>query len=148
MILDALGNSARYEALHPLFPAAFAFLRAPGIADLPVGKHAIEGERLLVIIGRDAGRTRGGAKLESHRKYIDIQLTLAGNEEIGWCPLAECREVSQPYDADRDIMFFADWPLAWSALPPGKFMIFYPEDAHAPLAGVGDLHKAVVKVAV
>ena len=45
-------------------------------------------------------------------------------------------------------MFFADQPLAWAALPPGKFMIFFPEDAHAPLAGSGDLHKAVMKFAI
>ena len=53
MILDALGNAARYDRLHPLFAAAFG-ADALGIADLPVGKHAIEGDRLLVIIGRDA----------------------------------------------------------------------------------------------
>ncbi len=45
-------------------------------------------------------------------------------------------------------MFYADRPLAWIDLPVGKFMIFYPEDAHAPLAATGDNVKAVIKVAV
>jgi beta-galactosidase beta subunit len=30
----------------------------------------------------------------------------------------------------------------------GKFMIFYPDDAHAPLAARGPNVKAVIKVAV
>ena len=71
-----------------------------------------------------------------------------GSEEIGWRPTAECRELTDPYDAPRDIMFFADQPLAWIELPIGKFMIFYPEDAHAPLASTGDNVKAVIKVAI
>jgi beta-galactosidase beta subunit len=33
-------------------------------------------------------------------------------------------------------------------VPAGHFAIFFPEDAHAPLAGEGHLVKAVVKVAV
>jgi biofilm protein TabA len=34
------------------------------------------------------------------------------------------------------------------ATPPGTFAIFFPEDAHAPMAGEGLIHKVVVKVAV
>ncbi len=45
-------------------------------------------------------------------------------------------------------MFFGDQPLTWIVLPQHKFMIFYPEDAHAPLAATGENVKAVVKVAV
>ena len=32
--------------------------------------------------------------------------------------------------------------------PAGSFAVFFPADAHAPLAGDGDVRKAVVKVAV
>jgi beta-galactosidase beta subunit len=33
------------------------------------------------------------------------------------------------------------------AVPPAHFAIFFPEDAHAPLAGRGMLKKAIVKIA-
>ncbi len=45
-------------------------------------------------------------------------------------------------------MFFADRPETWFAVKPGSFAIFYPQDAHAPLAGTGETRKAVMKVAV
>ena len=45
-------------------------------------------------------------------------------------------------------MFFGDVPSTWIELPIGKFLIFYPNDAHAPLAATGDNVKAVIKVAV
>jgi YhcH/YjgK/YiaL family protein len=108
----------------------------------------LAGERLFALINRDPGRGRQRARLEAHRKYIDIQLLVAGTEEIGWRELGDCRQVDEAYDEARDIMFFADRPDAWINLPPGKFMIFYPQDAHAPLAAEGDNVKAVIKVAV
>jgi len=146
MILDDLANAHRYYGLHPRIRAGLEFLQKPEVAQLPPGKHEIDGRELYVIIGRDPGRGRSGAKLEAHRKYADIQLCIAGQEEIGWIPTPECRTVDVPYDAEGDGMLFADRPETWIALPPNRFTIFFPEDAHAPLGGQGELHKAVVKV--
>jgi biofilm protein TabA len=147
MILDRLENAERYAGLHPGFAAAFAWLKSADVGKLEPGRHAIEAERLLVIIGHDEGRGRDRAKLEAHRRYIDIQLALTGRDEIGWRPAATCARVDMPLDVQRDIMFFADQPESWFALTPGSFAIFYPEDAHAPLAGSGEVRKAVFKVA-
>ena len=78
----------------------------------------------------------------------DIQFTIDGNEEIGWKPLADCALTSEPYDEAKDIMFFRDRPDSWLSLPAGRLAIFFPDDAHAPLAGRGTLKKAIVKIAV
>ena len=83
------------------------------------------------------GRGRTDARLESHRRYIDIQLTLDGDEEIGWRPLSLCRAPVAPFDEQRDIRFYDDAPDSWVAVPPGRFAIFFPDDAHAPLARNG-----------
>lgn len=148
MILDDLKNAARYFGLHAGFRQGFEFLAQGGLSAFASGKYELQGERLFALVNRDAGRGHEGARLEAHRKYIDIQFLVDGSEEIGWRPTAECAQLSEPYDADRDIMFFADRPRAWIHLPVGKFMIFYPEDAHAPLASTGDNVKVVIKVAV
>jgi YhcH/YjgK/YiaL family protein len=148
MILDRLANWERYLPIHPGFKPAFDFLRRPDVGTLPAGKHVLDGDRLLVIVGREPARGRQRAKLESHRKYIDIQFTVAGAEEIGWKSTPECSAIESPYDAEKDVGFFGDIPESWFAVKPLSFAVFFPEDAHAPLAGQGDLHKAVVKVAV
>ena len=148
MILDDLSNAARYQNLHPGFREGFAFLARPDLKSLESGKYELQGDRLFALINRDPGRGHEGARLEAHRKYIDIQLLVDGSEEIGWRPTAECTKLTDPYDEGRDIMFFADPSHAWINLPVGKFMIFYPEDAHAPLASRGENVKAVIKVAV
>ena len=148
MILDLLTSAHRYGALHPGFAAAFEFIAGHDLAGLPLGRHAIDGDRLYVGMFDDQGRGQAGAKLEAHRRYIDIQCALRGSDEIGWRSLADCLEIAAPYAADRDIIFFHERPDSWFTLRPGAFTILFPEDAHAPLAGTGAVRKAVFKVAL
>jgi biofilm protein TabA len=148
MILDTLSNAPRHAAVHTGFAEAFAFLRRPDLADLPAGRQEVNGAQLYASIGRDQGRGRDGARLETHRKYIDIQYVVTGEEVIGWSDLASCRATGLGYDDARDIEFHTGAPRIWFPVPPGSFAIFFPGDAHAPLAGAGPVHKVVMKVAV
>lgn len=148
MILDTLARADRYAALHPGFARAFAFLRGAGLDALAPGRHPIDGDALFAIVEHCEARARDTAKLECHRRYIDIQLVLEGIDEMGWRPLADCADPATAHDAARDIRFFNDTPAAWVATPPGAFCVFFPDDAHAPLTGTGRIRKIVVKVAV
>lgn len=148
MILAKLTEADRYAALHPLFARAFEFLRSTDLDALSPGIHTIQGEQLFAIVEDCTGRTRDEAKLESHRRYIDIQLVLEGVDEMGWKPLAECVGPATDHDGARDIRFFNDAPSSWIATPPGSFCLFFPEDAHAPLVSAGRIRKVVVKIAV
>ena len=148
MILASLAEADRYRALHPLFARAFEFLRGTDLLALPPGKHPVQGEQLFAIVEACAGRTRAEAKLECHRRYIDIQLVLEGVDEMGWKPLAGCVDPATDYDEARDIRFFNDAPSSWIATPAGSFCLFFPDDAHAPLVSTGLIRKVVVKLAL
>jgi biofilm protein TabA len=148
MILDTLKNSTRYVALHPGFAAAFEFLNNPDVATLPAGRCDVRDDRLFAIVGKDQGKGRDKARLEAHRKYIDIQYVVSGDEWIGWRDLKTCRETGLGYSVEKEIEFYTAVPETWFQVPAGSFAIFFPEDAHAPLAGKGPAHKVVMKVAV
>jgi biofilm protein TabA len=153
MVLDTLQNWQTYTALHPAFTRAFEYLvrrEWSGLVARESGsvRHALDDDRLYVSIDRVQGRGREGARLEAHRRYIDIQLTIEGHEEIGWKPLGDCAEPDGQFDAARDVGFFSDRPESWLSLPAGHFAIFFPADAHAPLASTGMLVKAIMKIAV
>jgi YhcH/YjgK/YiaL family protein len=148
MILDTLTRSDRYRALHPLFARAFDYLRNTDLLALAPGRHTVEGEELFAIVEHCAGRTRAEAKLESHRRYIDIQLVLEGVDEMGWKPRVECVNPIGEFDAARDIIFYEDAPSSWIATPAGSFCLFFPDDAHAPLVSAGMIRKVVMKIAV
>jgi biofilm protein TabA len=148
MILDIIANADCYTPLHPLFFDAFKFMRTADLFALAPGRHAILDERIFAISERAAGRSRADAKLECHRRYIDIQLVLSGTDEMGWKALADCKKPMSDYSMERDIRFFNDTPAIWVKIPPGAFCIFFPEDAHAPLVGSGNIHKVIFKIAV
>lgn len=148
MIFSSLSQADRYAALHPLFPRAFEYIRDTNLMLLAPGRYPIVGDDLFAIVEHVPGRAREAAKLECHRKYIDIQLVLEGMDEMGWMPLADCREPVSDHSPERDIRFFHDAPASWIATPPGAFCIFFPEDAHAPLVSSGDIRKVIFKIAV
>ena len=148
MVLDQLDQIERYRPLHHRFHKAIGFLRQGGLESLPIGRREIDGDRVYAMVCKDPARTRDEAKLEAHRRYIDIQVVLSGVDEMGWKSRPLCEKIEAEYDAEKDFELLADAPDAWTAVGPGAFAIFFPEDAHAPLVGVGELHKIVVKVAV
>jgi YhcH/YjgK/YiaL family protein len=148
MILSALSQSDRYASLHPLFAQAFDYIGQADLFSLAPGRYHIAGEDLIAIVERVPGRTREMAKLEAHRRYIDIQLVLEGVDEMGWKPLADCLNPVSEHSEEKDIRFFHDAPASWVATPADHFCIFFPEDAHAPLVAKGEIRKVIFKVAV
>lgn len=148
MIFSTLSQSSRYAALHPLFPRAFEYIRNTDLHALAPGHYPIAGDDLFAIVEHVPGRARAEAQLECHRRYIDIQLVLEGVDEMGWKPLADCREPVSDHSAEKDIRFFRDAPATWITTPPDHFCIFFPEDTHAPLVGSGHIRKVIFKIAV
>jgi YhcH/YjgK/YiaL family protein len=148
MILDTIANADRYAPLHALFPQVFEYIRNTDLKTLAPGRYSIMGDDLFAIVEHASGRTRETAKLECHRQYIDIQLVLNGVDEMGWKPLANCHYPVSDYNAERDIQFFHDIPATWIATPPDAFCIFFPEDTHAPLVAMQNIHKVIFKIAV
>lgn len=148
MILDRIEQANLYASLSPHFAKAFAFLRQDSLTELAEGRHDIDGENIYAVVLKGTGTDRSQTKLEVHRKYIDIQYLVAGCDDIGWKNYSLCKSPNGDYDSVNDLGLLEDRPTAWVSLCPGDFAILFPEDAHAPGAGDGELHKVVVKVAV
>lgn len=144
MILDILAESERYTTIHAGFAEAFHFLRRDDLAALPAGRIEIDGSRVYALVMDVAGKGHEAAHLETHRKYVDIQYTVRGRDVIGWSSAAGLSGAG--YDAAKDIEFFRDVPAFWVSVPAGHFAVFFPSDAHAPLAFDGAVRKVVVKV--
>lgn len=156
MIHDSLAQAAqKYYVMHPLFAKAFDYVSGHFdelSASASNGKHAIQSDDLFVIVGDNQLKRPEDAALEAHNKYIDIQILLSGSESFGWSQRIACTEPKGEFDTERDIIFYNDLPTSQVTAQPGEFVIFFPEDAHAPLirpAGVsGGTRKAIVKVRV
>jgi biofilm protein TabA len=148
MILDLFENASRYTGLNIGFAKAFEFLSRPDLKELAVGRYEIDGESVYGIVASEPGHRKEDEQLEIHERYIDIQLILAGIDEMGWKSRSLCRQPSGEYNQTSDYRVFADEPDAWVPVKSGSFAIFFPEDAHMAMISSCNIHKVVVKVAV
>lgn len=146
MILDSLHNSAQIESLHPLFKKAFDYIKSTDFSIIENGKIFLEGDDLFVMINEFTGKTIEEAIVETHKKYIDIQIPLTKPEIIGWINERKLSLPKTPFDDDKDIAFFSDQPTTYLTLLPQEFVIFFPADGHAPGICDGVARKVVVKI--
>jgi YhcH/YjgK/YiaL family protein len=151
MILDTLQQWHHYRWLGDRFERAFEYLAHFDPAT-PDGRHEIDGSDVYASVMRYTTRLVDQFKFEAHREYADVQFIVSGRERILWAPLASLVQVTEPYDAAKDLIFFAP-PAVWTPLQlgAGQFAVFLPEDGHAPSTewgGVCDVLKVVMKVRV
>jgi YhcH/YjgK/YiaL family protein len=151
MIIDRVENGRLYEPIHKRFHKAFGVLVDPAISQKPDGRYPVDGEDLFYIIQHYTTKPIDQGRFESHRKYIDIQALIAGQEVLAWSPI-QGLEVVEPYDEAKDIMFYrVGTILAQTRLEPGLFCLLYPNDAHLPSCQVAcpsPVHKVVFKIRV
>jgi len=149
MIIDTLINAERYYSLHRSFKTVFEYLNSTNLSALENGVIELS-DGIRVIVSNDAGRTKEAAakKFECHNQNIDIQVAIQGPETMGWKPRADCRQVEVPYNPEKDYMFYSDEPDTFFSLKNGQFVIFFPEDVHAPMLSEGLIRKLVVKIPV
>jgi len=148
MIFDRLENCWRYEALHAHFAAAFAFLKKATEEQLPVGRYELDGENLFAMVQEYQTLAADKSRMEGHRRYIDIQYLIRGNEKIEVIPLSKGTP-TVPYSEERDVGFFEDAESPVSLpIGAGEYAILWPEDLHKPGMMQGNAPTLVKKVVV
>lgn len=148
IISDDLKNWDKHNVLLPMADA-FRFLGRSDLQSLETGRHDLQGDDLYALVQRGESRAIESAEFEAHRRYIDIQYLISGEEYIAVVP-QQGLTVSKPYDESKDIEFYLRPPKYEKIIMhPGRFAVFYPQDAHLPNCypnRPGPLHKVVVKV--
>ena len=129
MILDTLDNLEKYASLNPLFAQAIEYLKKTDLNALEVGKVKLQGDDLVVNIAQTSPKAKEAAKLETHNKFIDIQIPLSGNEVMGYTPGNDLPAAE--YNAEKDITFFEGLAESYFTVKPGMFANFFPQDGHA-----------------
>lgn len=153
MIVDNIKNYAKYLNLSSGITRAIEYLASTDFTFVESGQYELDGKKLISIVQRYSTRTPEKAIWESHRKYIDVQFMAGGNERFGYAKLDNAPPVKTPYSDEKDVIFYEPGTQIFDA-PMGTFMIFYPEDIHAPCLACGnppspaEVVKVVVKVAV
>jgi len=146
VIIDKLNNSELYSS-YDLFKTAFDFLKT--LNETSEEKRYELGNGIYAVIESYMTKPEEDGKLEAHRKFIDIQMVLAGREKIGWNNITGLA-VDTPYNIDKDIVFFKSPKQlsSYTKISNGTFMLLFPEDGHMPQLQVADKPELVKKVVV
>lgn len=145
MILDTLENLGKYAALNPLFPKVIEYLKNTDVLNHEPGRVDIDGNMLFVNHSVSQGKTVGEARIETHNAMIDIQIPLSCEEVMGYTPRKNLPEAE--YDAKKDISFYSGLAEQYVTVHPGEFVIFFPQDGHAPcITPIPEFRKLIFKV--
>ena len=146
MIIDTIENLGKYVALNPLFADVVEFLKNNDLQTIEEGKHFIKDKDLFVNIQVAKGKTQEAAVLETHIEMIDIQIPLTCEETFGYTPLCDLPDFE--YNAEKDITKYGDTKAqTYVTVKPGQFVIFFPQDGHAPcIINQPEIKKAIFKV--
>ena len=136
MIFDRIEHAALYRGLGVDISAALDYLRGTDLSGLPDGRYELRGDRLIAIVQRYQTRPPEDARWEAHRRYLDVQYIAEGIERMGCASLHAGLTISRPYDAGLDIEFFETCGSSFE-VPAGSFVIFMPQDIHAPGLAAG-----------
>ena len=147
MIIDKIENAHIYKNISERISKSFEYIKSTDLKTLPTGRYPIDGESIFALVSEYKTKSEQEGKLEAHRKYIDVQYVIEGEELMGYAPLAG-QKVLDPYKEENDIEFFTG-DKSFINITAGMFAIFFPEDVHMPGISTGkfsDVKKLVIKV--
>lgn len=146
MIIDRVEKLSMYVALNPLFADVIDFLKDHDLHILEAGKYPIRGNNVFLNLQMAKGRAQEAAVLETHNEMIDIQIPISNEETFGYTPLHDLPDFK--YDVEKDITKYGDTKAqTYVTVKPGQFVIFFPQDGHAPcITPDAEIKKAIFKI--
>jgi YhcH/YjgK/YiaL family protein len=147
MIIDKIENAHLYKNISERISKSFEYIRTTDLKNLPAGKYPIDGENIFALVSEYQTKSEQEGKLEAHKKYIDVQYLISGEELMGYVPLGN-QQILESYKEENDIVFYTG-DKSFTKVSEGMFAIFFPEDVHMPGISTGkisDVKKLVIKV--
>lgn len=146
MILTNIKDFKRYESLNEHFKTLTEYLSTHNLLSEKLGRLVVDGDNVFINNIKINGVPDNIQALEIHKKYIDVHILLEGSEKIGIKALCKISSFSKEYDENGDCMLSQEKADTYVEMTPRDIIICFPEDAHAPSIGNGEIRKAIAKV--
>lgn len=106
------------------------FMEGRDVAALSPGRYELESG---IYVNVDCYETRKNHRYEAHKKFVDIQVMVAGEEEMFCAPMTHGTPLTG-YDPEKDVWFFDcdRGPFCTVHLKAGMAVVLEPWDLHAP----------------
>ena len=145
MIICPWKEIKKYAAVLPGIEEAFDTVNALTEYEDKKTYPLSDGNRFFLAIQG----TKAPDEAEAHRKYLDIQYIVKGQEVVGYAPLEAC-QIEGEFNEEKDIGKYSG-NFEYITIGEGMCYVAFPEDAHMPgrhLEVPNDFVKVVVKLKV
>lgn len=133
MIIDNLANLEKYTGCRPEVAGLIAGFAAQVNAGTEIRKHVLDEDRIFALVQEYAPREFDSAKVEIHRRYIDIHVPVCGDEMICYCPIDNLELIEDFTPKSDDLLYKFNPQTAMKIIiQPGNFIWFNPDEGHAP----------------
>lgn len=124
---------------------AIEFIMAQDLNALPFGKTVIDGEKVFINKSKIKTKKSYELKYESHKKYIDIQIDLDGNESI-YISNGDCDCIETYKEAEDYALYNYCEPDLTVKLNKNFCAIIFPNEIHMPC--VKDKARLLIKCVI
>jgi YrbI family 3-deoxy-D-manno-octulosonate 8-phosphate phosphatase/YhcH/YjgK/YiaL family protein len=122
---------------------AISYLKGLNIENIPVGEKIDVNEKFFYSVQVYETKPENECKLESHRKYVDVQLMISGEEAIDIADISRLT-IKKQYDSEIDVMFWnVPERMVRTTLTDGDYIVLYPENAHRGAVSVDKKVKVI-----
>ena len=134
MIFGNINNTNDMEKIYSeSIIQALNYLKENDFISMKTGVYNIMGDDIIAQVVDRETKSKHVAKAEVHRKYVEIQFSVGGNEVIGYA-LDTGNNI--PYEKlleEKDSIFYNHVENEVDLIMvPGSFAVFFPEDVHRP----------------
>ena len=131
---------------------AIAYVTNTDFSQLEDGVYEIDGKKMYAQVFNFTSKQKDECKPELHKKYLDVQFWICGEELFGIAPsngVGACTEEI----LERDLYFYDGVANeSFVHATKGCYAVFFPNDVHRPGVCVDgkplDFRKVVVKVSL
>lgn len=126
------------------------FLAQNGNANIALGRHEVDENGIYVMISEYNTRLKEQGMWEAHKKYIDLQLVLSGEEYLHVSSLHHMK--TGVYEEEKDFLPCQGEVERTLHMVEGKAVLLMPDDVHMPNMSIDEtiskVKKAVFKIPV
>ena len=145
MIYAKLTDAPDYRGIHPRLDCVLELLNPEFLAAVGTEKQCLEGENLFVTRFDVTTSPDQSRLFEYHRRYLDVFVTLCGQERVDIADpgmLNLCEQRGDYWGAEGK----AEQSVI---LMPERFLVLFPGDAHRPGMAAGreeNISRVVFKI--
>lgn len=139
-----------YQLSDVLYQHFIQFIETLDLSNLSLGRHEL-GDGIFAMVQQYSTKDVEGAMYEAHKKYVDVQWMLSGEERMDVSTLKSLvTTVDYTQVSDAQLFTHQKSDYTW-LLYANDLAVFFPEDAHCPgltAKSTTQVQKVVFKVPV